>query len=250
MKHLLEGASVLLRKLIRNPYQSVQVNDDTDFNAGTWMVHVLTFGLATAKRDSKLCKGADEEIIQRPAFLNEAEQQLFRLFPQIMHSICVAWGRTSTSFGEERGIGGSTIGSSDDFHHEHNTDDSRLGSLGRRRSSSFHFQHTTSRTHKRELDALHVRYIQQQIVDLVAPFFVRHCTLVFVSMLNNWEKELNTSNVWALRMQSTVRRGRGSTGSISSAMAMTGDFPEHHNEGMLREIIQDFECDVVTSCFL
>ncbi len=42
--------SVLLRDLIRNANESdlVTFNDDIDFNAGTWMVHILTFGLVTA----------------------------------------------------------------------------------------------------------------------------------------------------------------------------------------------------------
>ncbi len=50
----------------------------------------------------------------------------------------------------------------------------------------------------------HIRHIQKQIIGLVTPFCIRHKTLVFVAVLNNWEKELNEEKICALEMQSGV----------------------------------------------
>eukprot|EP01083_Nonionella_stella_P181918 653113_1 len=233
MKHLLDGAAVLLRKLIRNPNESsMQVNEDTDFNAGTWMVHILTFGLATASARKSIKSSKEDgvserkESMERPSFLVDAEMNLFRSWPAIMHSLCVAWGRTLRA--SHHFFGGDNY-----RRRSHSMDGgTNMSSFdGQRRNSLLDIteKHSISRRHRKELDEIHIRHVQEQIIDLVTPFFIRHNTLVFVAVLNNWEKELNTGKVWALEMQSTAQhvRSRRRTSSAQSQDHLDGSSPNN-----------------------
>merc|ERR1719361_790267 len=96
---------------------------------------------------------------QRPKYLIEAEMKLFRSWPAIMHSLCVAWGRCSLSASE--------------FFED------------RSRRSSLFQNDCSSRRHRKELDELQIGQIQTQIIELITPFFLRHQCLVFVAVLNN-----------------------------------------------------------------